>query len=189
MRPAWPPTRCATTPPGTGTSPWRCSPTLTCPPPAPPRKKGVRCRERPAHRPDRARAAAAAQHPHPRSTAGSGPRRRLVLVAPTTPGPGPRRPPPRPRTDPAITAVAVLGAGAGAADEATPAHRRHPHGRTALRGLQDLAVAEVDRDVVDGRRVTGVGGPEDQVAALQVAAGHLGQPAELRAAVAGNADP
>jgi hypothetical protein len=107
--PAWPPTRCATTPPGTDTSPWPCSPTPTCPPPAPPRKRGVRSRKRPAHRTDRALTPAPTQHAHlhlqPRPRRRR--RRRLVLVAPTTPSPSPRRPLPSRRTSTAITAVAV----------------------------------------------------------------------------------
>jgi hypothetical protein len=107
-RPGWPPTRCGTTPPGIGTSPWRCSPTPICRPPAPPRKRGLRSRNRPAHRPDGARAAAPAQHPHPHSATRPRRHRRLVLVAPATPGSGPRRPLPHPRTGTAITAVAVL---------------------------------------------------------------------------------
>src|SRR3954447_20075020 len=72
-------------------------------------EKGVRSRNRPAHRADRARAATAAQHPHPHSATRPRRRRRLVLVAPTTPGPGPPRSLPSPRTGTAITAVAVLG--------------------------------------------------------------------------------
>src|SRR3712207_109269 len=107
-RPDWPPTRSATTPPGTATSPWPCSPTPTCPPPARPRKERRRSRNRPAHRADRARAAAPARHPHPHSATRPRPHRGLVVVAPTTPGPGPRRPLPEPRTGTAITAVAVL---------------------------------------------------------------------------------
>jgi hypothetical protein len=39
-RSGWPPIRCRTTPLGTGTSPWRCWRTPTCPPPAPPRQRG-----------------------------------------------------------------------------------------------------------------------------------------------------
>ena len=97
-RAGWPPTRSVTTPPGTGTSPWPCSPTPTCSPPAPPRKKGIRSRNRPAQRADRARAAAPAQHPHPRAPTRPGPRRGLVVVARTAPGAGPCRPLPEPRT-------------------------------------------------------------------------------------------
>jgi SRSO17 transposase len=101
--------RCGTTPPGIGTSRWPCSPMPISPLPAPPRKRGLRRRNRPAHRADRARTPAPAQHPHPHPATRSRHRSRLVLVAPTTPGPGPRRPLPSPRTGTAITAVAVLG--------------------------------------------------------------------------------
>src|SRR4051812_35114189 len=77
-----------------------------------------------------------------------------------------------------------LRAGAHRAGIARPPHGRDLHDVAALRRLDHLVAAQVDRHVVDRARIAGVVGPEDQVPGLQVGLGHLRQVAELGAAVA-----
>src|SRR4051795_9353271 len=84
---------------------------------------------------------------------------------------------------------APSGAGPDRSGVAGPPDRRDLDDVAALRCLDDLVPAQVDRHVVDRRGVRRIGGPEDQVAALQVGLGHLGQGAELRPAVAWDQDP
>src|SRR6266545_382324 len=56
----------------------------------------------------------------------------------------------------------------GGADVALPPDRGHHHHRAGVGGMDHQAVADVQADVVDGGRVAGVVGVEEQVAGEQV---------------------
>src|SRR5690606_24822564 len=62
----------------------------------------------------------------------------------------------------------------GGADVTAPPHGRNLDHAAGLRGLDHLAIAHVDGDVVDGGRIGRVVGVEHEVAGLQVGLRHLG---------------